>query len=122
MRLLIDANLSPRVAAGLRTSGYEATHVIEIGFLTASDEQIISHAEDHGFVVITADSDFAMILALRGASSPSVIQLRYVAELGVDVHIELLVANLPQIESEIANGAIASLSPDRLSVRNLPIT
>jgi len=121
VRLLIDANLSPRVANGLRTSGYEATHVIEIGLLTASDEQIISHALDQGFVVVTADSDFAMILALRGASSPSVVQLRYVAEFGVDVHVALLVANLPQIENELATGAIASLSPGRLSTRNLPI-
>lgn len=121
MKLLIDANLSPRVARGLRTAGYDATHVIEIGLLTASDEQIIRHAVDRGFVVVTADSDFAMILALRGAVSPSVVQLRYVAEFGVEAHTALLVANLPGVENRLTAGAIASLSPGRLSVRELPI-
>jgi predicted nuclease of predicted toxin-antitoxin system len=119
--MLIDANLSPRVAERLRTAGFQATHVADVDLLTATDDQILRHAMDHGLIVITADSDFAMILALSGSATPSVIHLRYVAELGVDAHVDLLVANLPQIENELATGAIASLSPGRLSTRNLPI-
>jgi predicted nuclease of predicted toxin-antitoxin system len=119
--MLIDANLSPRVAERLRTAGFQATHVADVDLLTATDDQILRHAMDHGLIVITADSDFAMILALSGSATPSVIHLRYVAELGVDAHVALLVANLPQIENELSIGAIASLSPGRLSVRNLPI-
>jgi predicted nuclease of predicted toxin-antitoxin system len=30
MRLLIDANLSPRVAAGLSRTGFEASHVADL--------------------------------------------------------------------------------------------
>lgn len=70
---------------------------------------------------ITADSDFGMLLAMRRATIPSVVHLRDVAERGPDEHLALLVANLPQIAADLEAGAIASLSPARLSVRDLPI-
>jgi predicted nuclease of predicted toxin-antitoxin system len=121
MRLLIDANLSPRVARGLNDAGLDATHVADVDLLTADDEQIFDHAISHGFVIVTADSDFGMLLALRRAASPSVVHLRHVAELPPDDHIALLVANLPAIESDLGRRAIASLSPTRLALRDLPL-
>jgi hypothetical protein len=36
-------------------------------------------------------------------------------------HVELLSANLPQIADDLDRRAIASLSPTRLAVRDLPI-
>jgi predicted nuclease of predicted toxin-antitoxin system len=121
MRLLIDANLAPRVALGLRTAGFEATHVIDLGLMTATDDEIFDRAAAGGLVVITADSDFGMLLAMHRAVSPSVVHLRHVAELRPDQHRALLVANLPQIAEDLERGAIASLSPSRLAVRDLPI-
>ncbi|MDZ7576621.1 MAG: DUF5615 family PIN-like protein [Candidatus Nanopelagicales bacterium] len=44
MKLLVDANLSPRVAAALAEAGYDASHVADHGLLTASDEVIIEPA------------------------------------------------------------------------------
>ena len=38
MRLLIDANLSPRVAEGLRFAGYDAVHVVDFTMVTATDD------------------------------------------------------------------------------------
>lgn len=84
MRLLIDANLSPRLLAPLRTQGFDTTHVSDIGLATATDSEIFDHAVSEGSAIVTADSDFAMLLALRRSTSPSVIQLRHVAELGPD--------------------------------------
>ena len=60
---------------------------------------------------MTAASDFAMLLALRRATSPSVVHLRQVSELSPDDHAELLAANLGTIEEELTRGAIASLGP-----------
>jgi predicted nuclease of predicted toxin-antitoxin system len=70
---------------------------------------------------LTADSDFGMLLAMLRATSPSVVHLRHVSELPPDAHVELLVANLPRIEDDLGRGAIASLSPSRLAVRDLPL-
>lgn len=121
MRLLIDANLSPRLLAPLRTQGFDTTHVSDIGLATATDSEIFDHAVSEGSAIVTADSDFAMLLALRRSTSPSVIQLRHVAELGPDAHVELLLSNLPAIIEELERGVVVSLSPTRLAIRDLPI-
>jgi predicted nuclease of predicted toxin-antitoxin system len=121
MRLLIDANLSPRVARGLRDAGFDATHVADLHLLTATDDEIFDRAAKDERVVVTADSDFGMLLAMRRATSPSVVHLRHVSELPPDAHVELLAANLPRIADDLGRGAIASLSPSRLAVRDLPL-
>jgi len=121
MKLLVDANLSPRVAEGLRSAGFDAAHVADLGLLTADDDEIFDLAVEDGRVVITADGDFGMMLALRRATNPSVVHLRHVAELTPDVHLALLVANLLSIRADLERGAIASLSPNRLAIRDLPI-
>lgn len=122
MNLLIDANLSPKVAVALRDAGFDAVHVGDVGLLTASDDEIFDRAMADGSVVVTADSDFGTMLALRRATSPSVVHLRHVAELGPGDHIALLVANLPAVEEDLERGAIVSLSPTRLAVRDLPLS
>ncbi len=121
MKLLIDANLSPHVAERLREAEFDATHVVDLGLMTATDEEIFDRAASESLVVVTADSDFGMLLALRRASSPSVVHLRQVAELPPEDHIALLAANLPAITDDLDRGAIASLSPTRLAIRDLPI-
>jgi predicted nuclease of predicted toxin-antitoxin system len=121
MRLLLDANLSPRLVGALRAAGHDVAHVAELGLLTATDRTILDRAEADGFIVVTADSDFPMMLALSGASMPSVVLLRGVAELTPDAHGQLLVANLPVVREDLEHGAIVSLSPDRIRVRDLPI-
>lgn len=121
MRLLLDANLSPRIVEALRSAGYEAVHVLDLGLLTATDDAIFDRAVADRLVVVTADSDFGALLALRRTSSPSVVHLRDVAELGSEVHVGLLVANLPQLVDDLERGVIVSLSPTRLAIRDLPI-
>jgi hypothetical protein len=46
MKLLIDANLSPKVAARLADCGHQASHVADEGLLTAADEVILAHVRD----------------------------------------------------------------------------
>ncbi|MCB0977704.1 MAG: DUF5615 family PIN-like protein [Acidimicrobiales bacterium] len=121
MRLLLDANLSPRVAESLRDAGFDAVHVSDLDLLTASDDEIFDRAAEDGLVVVTADSDFGALLTMRRTKSPSVVHLRHVAELVAEVHTDLLVANLPQIAENLNRGAIVSLSPTRLAIRDLPI-
>lgn len=121
MRLLLDANLSPRVARSLRSAGFEAIHVADLDLLTATDDEIFDQAVAEGLVVVTADSDFGALLAMRRTSNPSVVHLRHVSELVVEAHTDLLVANLPKIAEDLERGAIVSLSPTRLAVRDLPL-
>lgn len=121
MKLLLDANLSPALVKSLTTAGYDATHVVDHGLLRADDDTILQRAVADGCVVVTADSDFPMMLATRRLAGPSVVALRQVTELPVREHGTLLIANLPTVAKDLGRGAIVSLSPTRLAVRTLPI-
>jgi predicted nuclease of predicted toxin-antitoxin system len=121
VRLLLDANLSPSLTAGLADAGFQALHVGDVGLLTASDAEIIDHARSNDLVVVTVDSDFAAMLAVAGAATPPVVQLRDVGELAPSAHLALLTANLGTVAQDLEAGAIVSLSPMRLAVRRLPI-
>lgn len=121
MRLLLDANLSPRLVAALRDAGFDAGHVADIGLLSASDVEIFERAAADQWTVLTADTDFSMLLALRAAANPSVVLLRGVAELTWPAHAALLVANLGAVATDLDRGAIVSLSPTRMAVRTLPL-
>jgi predicted nuclease of predicted toxin-antitoxin system len=46
VRLLLDANLSPKVARRLNDSGHDATHIVEIGLMTVSDPEIMRAAAE----------------------------------------------------------------------------
>jgi len=71
VRLLVDANLSPRVAAHLNGAGFEAVHVADVGLLTAADDVILTYADSNGLVIVSADTDFGELMAAsRGAVSP----------------------------------------------------
>ena len=49
MRLLLDENIAPRLAATLRQLGHDANHIDEIGWKSKSDAQIFRDALEHGY-------------------------------------------------------------------------
>lgn len=75
MKLLIDENLSPRLAAPLNGLYPGSTHVEDCGLISATDEQIWQFARENGFAIVTKDSDFSELSGLRGFP-PKVIWLR----------------------------------------------
>lgn len=117
----MDANLSPKLVGRLARTGLAVVHVADIGLLAADDALIFDRAVAQGYVVVTADTDFPMLLALRRAVSPSVVLLRHVSGLSQAALGDLLVANLPSVSDDLERGAVVSLSPTRLAVRTLPI-
>jgi predicted nuclease of predicted toxin-antitoxin system len=121
VKLLLDANLSPEVGRRLKEAGHDAIHVADIGLLTAADPEILRTAAKEERILLTADSDFGALLALGSLASPSVLLLRSADHLRPAEQAELIAINLPSISAELARGAIASLTRDRLRVRELPI-
>lgn len=118
---LLDANLSPEVARLLKKAGHNAIHVADIGLLSAPDPEILQAAAKGEQVLLTADADFGALLALGSLASPSVLLLRSADHLLPADQAELIAANLPSITEDLEKGAIASLTRDRLRVRELPI-
>lgn len=122
MRLLVDANLSPKVAVALGKSGFESVHVGDVGLLTASDRSILDYATANALVIVSADTDFGELLAAsRGATRPSVVLLRSADRLTSDEQAALLAANLPAIADDLESGAVVTIARGRMRIRSLPI-
>ena len=122
MRLLIDNALSPEVARGLTDDGHDAIHVRDIGLGAAADPVIFDRAADEDRIVVSADTDFGTLLALRQESKPSVVLFRGATPRRPAAQIALLLANLPRVEADLLTGAIVIIEPSRLRVRSLPIS
>ena len=81
MRFLVDENLSPRVAELLSEDGHDAVHVREVQAAGAPDSEVMSIAQAQGRVVISADTDFGVLIAQARALKPSVVLVREFAAL-----------------------------------------
>lgn len=68
-------------------------HVIDVRLGTAVDLDMVDHAEADDLAIVTADTDFPMLLALRRAASPSIVLLRGINELSPDQHAALVIDN-----------------------------
>lgn len=93
----------------------------DIGMLSASDNAILAHAAASGMVIVSADTDFGELLAVSGATRPSVVLLRSADYLSPDQQATLLAANLPMVAGELESGAAVSIARGRLRVRPLPL-
>jgi predicted nuclease of predicted toxin-antitoxin system len=121
VNFVVDANLSPRVAALLRAAGHDAVHVRDIGLRDASDDQIIDYAISTDRVVISHDTDFGTLLAHRRLSKPSFILIRSSDPIDVDDQANLISANLDAMDEDLEAGAIAVFARGHLRVRRLPL-
>jgi predicted nuclease of predicted toxin-antitoxin system len=120
MKLLLDQGLPRSSAVALRARGHDAVHVGDAGLSTADDAVILERARAAERVVITLDTDFHALLAVTGASKPSVIRVRIVG-LKSERLTEILLGVLQEFESELQAGACISVLPRRVRVRQLPL-
>jgi predicted nuclease of predicted toxin-antitoxin system len=75
MKLLFDQNLSPRLVELLADCYPASTHVLTHSLDCASDEAVWAFAREHGYTLVTKDSDFHELSVLRG-SPPKVVWIR----------------------------------------------
>lgn len=119
MKWLVDNALSPTVAEALTAAGHDAVHVRTLGPQAASDDVVFQAAVDQGRVLISADTDFGTMLAVRKATRPSVVLFRHGAPRRAGDHAALLIANLAAVSSDLQAGAIVVFHRDRIRVRLL---
>lgn len=75
MKLLFDHNLPPHLVERLADIFPASNHVYRLGLDQAQDRVIRIYARQHGFTMVTKDSDFCDLCLLSGFP-PKVIWLR----------------------------------------------
>jgi len=120
MKLLVDMNLSPRWVKILADAGVKAAHWSTLGAINAPDSEIMAYAKDNDYVVLTHDLDFGAILAATHGEKPSVVQIR-AEDVSPDVIGAQVVVALRQMASELEEGALLTVDPNRTRLRVLPL-
>jgi predicted nuclease of predicted toxin-antitoxin system len=120
MKLLIDVNLSRAWKDVLRPLGYEVSHWEDIGPDDADDSVILEYAIDNGFVIMTNDHDFALMLAQSGAKAPSVLQLQSGSLRPSQLGAQVCSAIRQSVEA-LLDGALVTVRPHTARVSILPI-
>jgi predicted nuclease of predicted toxin-antitoxin system len=121
VRFLLDGALSPIIAEALRNSGHDAVHIRDYGLQGATDAAIFELAKSADRILLSADTDFATLLALRQEREPCLILFRRARPRRAARQAELLLLNLPALAEALQGGGAAFLEDSRIRVRPLPI-
>ncbi|MCX6992803.1 MAG: DUF5615 family PIN-like protein [Kiritimatiellaeota bacterium] len=101
MKLLLDQNLSCQLLRDIDAAFPGSQHVADFNLTVEDDEIVWRFAADHGFVIISKDSDFFHRALLRG-HPPKVIYLR-VGNCSTQHIGNLLMDNVPLIYEFISD-------------------
>ncbi|MGB7718432.1 MAG: DUF5615 family PIN-like protein [Bryobacteraceae bacterium] len=120
MNLVLDQGVPRDAAARLRGLGYECIHLGEIGMSKAADEEILAFSLEKNAIVVTLDADLHTILALSGASGPSVIRLRLQGLGALDV-AQLVQNFLAGFEADLKRGSLITVKARKTTCHRLPV-
>ena len=120
MGLLLDQGVPRDAATRLRDRGYKCTHVGEVGMRKATDGEILAWALEKSAIVVTLDADFHAILAVSGATGPSVIRLRKQG-LGAQEVAGLVQDVLVRFGAELERGSLVTVKARKITCHRLPI-
>jgi predicted nuclease of predicted toxin-antitoxin system len=113
-------NLSPSWVQALEDHGFSAIHWSDVGDGRAADSEVMKWARENSHIVFTNDLDFGAILAVTGATAPSVLQVR-AQDVSPEHLVDLVVGGLRQHDAILSQGALITIDEARLRSRILPL-
>lgn len=122
MRFLIDNALSPRVADLLKEEAFDARHVNEYGMGNSKDTEVLQVAEAEDRILVSADTDFGLLLKLKSSSRPSFILIRKRNALIPSEIVKDILFVIKKCEKDLKKGAIVVIEEDKIRIKELPIS
>jgi predicted nuclease of predicted toxin-antitoxin system len=96
---------------------HDAVHVRTLELQRSDDAAIFDRAASDDRVLVSADTDFGALLALRPVQKPSVIQFRGRGSRRPDALAQILLSNLSQIGDALTSGSVVTFEPSRIRLR-----
>jgi predicted nuclease of predicted toxin-antitoxin system len=121
VKFLVDNNLSPLLAEGLKAAGHDAVHLRDLGMQAAPDPAVLQRAQVDERVLVSADTDFGGLLSRSHATGPSVLLIRRLAGRRAAEQSAIILANLDQIAEDLIAGAVVVIGDDWIRIRRLPM-
>ncbi len=120
MKFLLDQGLPRSAAELLRKRNIDAVHTGEVGLASAEDLETLTRSGEEQRVVVTLDADFHALMALSGATQPSVIRIRRQGLTAAPL-VELILEVISLCESDLKAGALVSVQAVAIKVHKLPV-
>ena len=120
IKFLADMGISKRTVHWLRSNGYDAVHLSELGLQKLPDEGVLEKARLEDRVLLTMDLDFGYLLSIAKQKMPSVILFRLQNETSENVNQRLHEVLTHLAEEITCGGIIVSVNEKKIRVRRLP--
>lgn len=116
MKFFLDENLSSQHAIELRSDGFDAVAVTEVGLSGAADEEILHFAVAAGRVLVTLDADFANVIRFPPEQTSGVLRLKVhpPSEKGIRIIIRRVLSLLQDVD---LSGCLAVMDEEKLRIR-----
>lgn len=121
IKILLDQGLPRNEVGLLRVREWQARDVREHGPSRAKDVAIIALALKEHRMVVTLDADFHALLAVSGATGPSVLRIR-MEGLKADQVASLVERVLALASDELNQGAMITLAEEKVRIKLLPVS
>ena len=121
LSFLADMNISPLTVSTLRARGWNIIRSSEVMSKSTKDLDVLEYARLHDMVIITQDLDFSMLLALRGYTKPSLINIR-LEEARPHKVTGRIMDTVSELQPELTQGVVVTVDETSVRYRYLPIT
>lgn len=121
MKFLVDMPLSPQLSDWLRSQGHDCVHAARMGLDRTPDSELLAIAAKEGRTVVTADLDFARLMAIYRLTDPGLVLFR-----GSNFADQFCIDRLKRLfeiasEQEISTSVVV-IDGKRIRRRRLPIS
>ncbi len=111
---LLDENMPRKVLTALRTAGYPATRVHDVGLRSRPDAAIFAYARVNHMTIITFDTDFLNQIAFSPPHAGIIVLCSFPRDVAVSALVSAVLKALAQLADRDISHRLYRLEPDGL--------